>query len=336
MREATLYEKLPDGAVRCHLCAHECTIKGGKRGICHVRENRDGSLMSLVYGKIVSMNVDPIEKKPLFHFLPSSQSLSIATVGCNFTCRHCQNSDISQYPKFHGGEITGRDISPAEVVDAAARLGCESISYTYTEPTIFMEFAYDCAVQARARGIKNVFVSNGFMTPQSADYMIPYLDGNNIDLKGDEAFYARVCGAHLDPVKETIRRMKRGGVWVEVTTLVIPGHNDSPDLLSAIADFIHSVDPEMPWHVTQFYPTYKMTDRPRTPLATLKSARQIGLSKGLAFVYEGNVPGEEGENTFCPGCGTTLIRRMGFRVAANRISTGCCPDCGRTIPGVWH
>ncbi|MGE5892706.1 MAG: AmmeMemoRadiSam system radical SAM enzyme [bacterium] len=335
MKEAILYDKLPEGKVQCHLCAHECTIKNGKRGICFVRENRDGTLYSLVYGKLVSMNIDPIEKKPLFHFLPASKSLSIATVGCNFMCRHCQNNEISQYPREHGGDILGSDASPDAVVAAAEQHGCASISYTYTEPTIFMEFASDCAKLAREKGIKNVFVSNGFMTPESADYIIPYLDGNNIDLKGDETFYSKICGAHLEPIKETIRRMRKGGVWVEITTLVIPGHNDSTEVLTMIAEFIRSVDPNMPWHVTQFYPTFKLLDQPRTPLETLKRAREIGFKAGLSFVYEGNVPGEAGENTYCPRCKSLLIERMGYSIRKNNLTDGACRSCGLEISGVW-
>jgi len=335
MREAILYKKLANNKVHCHLCAHRCVIDEGKRGKCFVRENRAGTLYSLVYGKLISMNIDPIEKKPLFHFQPSSHSLSIATAGCNFTCLHCQNSDISQFPKEHEGSIPGNEVSPESVVASAVSNGCKSISYTYTEPTIFMEFAHDCAQMAREKGIKNIFVSNGFMTPESADYIIPVLDGNNIDLKGDEEFYKKICGAHLKPVMETIRRMKKGGVWVEVTTLVIPGHNDSDHVLKMISDFIVSVDPDIPWHVTQFYPTYKLNDLPRTPVSTLKRAREIGLKAGLKYVYEGNVPGEESESTFCPKCGALLIKRIGFSVIENKLKDSLCPSCNLDIPGIW-
>jgi pyruvate formate lyase activating enzyme len=335
MKEAILYDKLPDDKVQCHLCAHECAIKNGRRGICFVRENRGGTLYSLVYGKVISVNIDPIEKKPLFHFLPSSRSLSIATVGCNLMCRHCQNNEISQYPREHGGAIVGTDMTAEAIVNEAIRHKCESISYTYTEPTIFMEFAYDCARLARERGIRNVFVSNGFMTPESAEYIIPVLDANNIDLKGDETFYSKVCGAHLEPVKETIRRMKNKGVWVEVTTLVIPGHNDSDEILRMIAEFISSVSAEIPWHVTQFYPTFLMTDRPRTPVETLEKAREIGLRSGLKYVYEGNIPGKGGEDTHCSRCGTLLIKRSGFSILGNHILGGTCPSCKNPVHGVW-
>jgi pyruvate formate lyase activating enzyme len=336
MKEAMLYEKLDKGKVKCNLCAHRCLIVPGKRGICAVRENVEGTLYSLVYGKVISFNIDPIEKKPLFHFLPGSRSLSLATVGCNFRCEHCQNYTISQFPRERPDvPIPGEDMTPEEVVEAASRNGCESISYTYTEPTIFLEFAYDCARLARERGIRNVFVSNGFMTPESAGLIAPYLDGNDIDLKGDKEFYRKICHARVEPVRETIRLMKEQGVWLEVTTLIIPGHNDSEEVLRGIIDFIVSVDPSIPWHVTQFYPTYKLLDVPRTPVETLRRARDLGLRSGLKYVYEGNVPGEGGENTYCPKCGEALVMRFGVSLRENRLKDGSCPHCGQSLEGVW-
>ncbi|MEW6001262.1 MAG: AmmeMemoRadiSam system radical SAM enzyme [Nitrospirota bacterium] len=334
MKEAMFYEKLDRKVVRCFLCAHGCIIKDGKRGICYVRKNIDGTLYSLVYGKIIAMNIDPIEKKPLFHLLPGSTSFSIASVGCNFRCEHCQNFELSQYPKEHG-DIPGQDVSPQAVVEAAERNGCKSISYTYTEPTMFLEFAFDCARLANERGIKNVFVSNGYTSPEATRIIAPYLDGNNIDLKGNDDFYKKICGARLEPVKRTIGLMKELGVWVEVTTLIIPDYNDSGEDLREIAEFIKSVDPYIPWHVTQFYPTYRLTDKPRTPLKTLRRARNIGFETGLKYVYEGNVPGEGGENTYCPDCGELLIRRFGFSIIENRIKDGRCPRCRSEIKGVW-
>ena len=345
MKEAMFYDKLENRKVRCFLCAHHCLISVGRRGICGVRENQDGTLYSLVYGKVISMNIDPIEKKPLFHFYPASTSFSIATVGCNFRCLHCQNYDISQYPKDrnalsvpkHRDElkdeeilnaergtqyaelIPGEDVTPEQIVDAAERAGCKSISYTYTEPTIFFEFAYDCAQLAHKRGIENVFVSNGYTGPEAVKAIAPYLDANNIDLKGGDEFYKKVCGARLQAVLDTIKLMKDLGVWVEVTTLIIPSHNDSEETLKWIAEFIRSVDPAMPWHVTQFYPTYKLLDQPRTPLKTLRRAREIGFETGLKYVYEGNVPGEGGENTYCPDCGELLIERFGFYIKKNKM-----------------
>jgi pyruvate formate lyase activating enzyme len=333
MREAMLYEKIEEGKVRCILCSHHCVIADGKRGICGVRENRGGTLYTLVYDRVISMNIDPIEKKPLFHFHPGSSSFSIATVGCNFRCLHCQNYGISQYTKERR-DIPGEAVTPKDIVNGAIRTGCKSISYTYTEPTIFFELAYETAEIAREKGIKNVFVSNGFNTPEATRMIAPYLDGNNIDLKGDDNFYRKVGGGRLQPVLDTIRLMKELGVWVEVTTLIIPTYNDSEDFLRWVAEFIMSVDPAVPWHVTQFYPTYKLTDQPRTPVKTLRRAREIGLEVGLKYVYEGNVPGEGGENTYCPSCGELLIERYGFSIIDIKIKDSKCTKCGHHIPGV--
>jgi pyruvate formate lyase activating enzyme len=336
MKEAMFYEKLGGADVKCRLCAHNCLIHSGQRGICAVRENRDGTLFSLVYGKVISMNIDPIEKKPLFHFLPGSTSFSIAAVGCNFRCKHCQNYEISQYPRERRFDVPGRDISPEAIVKTAAENICESISYTYTEPTIFFEFAYDCAQLAQERGIKNVFVSNGYSGEETTRSIASYLDANNIDLKGSDKFYREICGARLKPVQETIRLMKELGVWVEVTTLIIPDLNDSEKDLTDIAEFISSVDRSIPWHVSQFYPTYKLLDKPRTPVAKLREARKIGFKAGLKYVYEGNVPGEGGENTYCHQCKELLIERFGYRISKNAISNGKCPRCSAAVEGVWR
>ncbi|MBI5639548.1 MAG: AmmeMemoRadiSam system radical SAM enzyme [Nitrospirae bacterium] len=335
MKEALVYEKVSGGDVRCHLCSHNCLIHAGHRGICAVRENREGILYSLVYGKVISANIDPIEKKPIFHLLPGSTSFSVATVGCNFRCKHCQNYEISQYPRERKFSIPGRDMSPEDVVDAALQNRCRSISYTYTEPTIFFEFAYDCAGLAHEKGLKNVFVSNGYTGPEAARLIAPYLTANNIDLKGSDNFYKEICGARVEPVKDTIRLMKELGVWVEVTTLIIPDLNDSEKDLTEIAEFLVSVDPAMPWHVTQFYPTYQILDKPRTPVKKLRQAREIGLKSGLKFVYEGNVPGEGGENTYCPSCKELLIERFGYTILENRIKDSRCPKCSSSIEGVW-
>ncbi|MBF0320877.1 MAG: AmmeMemoRadiSam system radical SAM enzyme [Nitrospirae bacterium] len=337
MNEALLYDKLKDNTVLCKMCAHRCRIAAGGRGQCAVRENRDGTLYSLVYGRLCASNVDPIEKKPLFHFQPGSTSMSIACVGCNFTCLHCQNSSISQYPKEHEfDDITGYAAMPAHIVQGAINEGCKSISYTYTEPTIYMEYALDCAILAREKSIKNVFVSNGYMTPESAGLIIPYLNGNNIDLKGDDEFYKTVCGGRARPVKDTIILMKERGVWVEITTLIIPGLNDSNETLKEIAEFIRSVDASIPWHVTRFHPMYKMPDRPATPSDTMKRAYGIGIEAGLKYVYEGNVPGSKGENTYCPSCKELLIKRYGFSIETNILKDGKCPKCATTIEGVWQ
>jgi len=335
MKEALFYKKLDENKAGCFLCMHQCRINDGKRGICGVRENRGGMLYSLVYGKVIAMNIDPIEKKPLFHFMPASKSFSIATAGCNFKCLHCQNFDISQYPSSQG-KIPGEDVSPEQIVEAAEKAGCDSISYTYTEPTIFLEFAIDCARLAKEKNINNVFVSNGYSSPEAVKAIAPFLDAINIDLKGDDDFYKKICGARLQPVLDTVKLMKDLGIWVEVTTLIIPSYNDSDKSLGEIADFIYSVDDSVPWHVSQFYPTYKILDIPRTPIETIRRAREIGLKKGLKYVYEGNVPGEGGENTYCPDCNELLIERLGYEVVLDKIRKGLCPSCKNNIGGIWR
>ncbi len=336
LREALFYEKLEDYVVKCNLCSHRCPrIADRKRGICGVRENRNGKLYSLVYGRVVARNIDPIEKKPLFHFLPGSRSYSIATVGCNFRCDNCQNFDISQMPKEHG-TIIGQEMSPEEVVSAAKRSNCQSIAYTYSEPTIFFEYALDTAKLAKKEGIKNVFVTNGYITPEALHKIAPYLDAANIDLKSfNDNFYRKNCGAHLQPVLDSIKLHKKLGIWTEITTLIIPTLNDTEEELQKIAKFIkNEAGPETPWHITQFHPTYKLIDLPRTPIKTLRRAREIGLETGLRYVYEGNVPGETGENTYCPNCQKTLIRRFGYQIQENKIKDSTCSYCGTKIDGI--
>ena len=336
MKEAMFYQQGQENRVICGLCNHHCHIKEGKRGICGVRENRGGKLYSLVYARLVSESNDPIEKKPLFHFLPGSRAFSIATVGCNFRCLHCQNYQISQYPHLHDGDITGDKYSAESVVENAVQKGCASVCYTYVEPTIFYEFAYDCSILAHERHLKNVFVSNGYMSSEVTRHLAGVLDGINIDIKAfTDNFYKKVCNAKLQPVLDNVRLMHELGVWTEVTTLIIPGLNDSVEELRDIARFIKEVSPAIPWHVTAFYPTYKMMDREPTPVAILRTARDIGLEEGLRFVYEGNIPGEGGENSYCPACGTELISRFGFSIRQNSLIDGRCSKCGEEIEGVW-
>ena len=334
MHEALFYEKKDDGTIQCGLCNHRCTIKDGKRGICGVRENREGVLYSLVYGRCISQAIDPIEKKPLFHFYPGTQSFSVATVGCNFSCKHCQNYSISQMIRDHDA-IVGDSVMPHEIVRAAKRNSCASISYTYTEPTIFYEYAYDIAEAAHEQNIKNIFVTNGYITPEALRHIQPYLDGANVDLKSfSDKFYKDICGARLQPVLDSLCLYKELGIWLEITTLIIPHYNDSDKELKQIADFIVGLGAETPWHISAYHPTYKLTDQARTSVRTLQRARSIGQDAGLRYVYEGNVPGEQGESTFCFSCGSLLIERLGFRIAANRIESQRCPDCGVMVDGI--
>jgi len=334
MKEAMLYDKLGDGKVKCNLCNHRCIIAPLKRGVCGVRENREGILYSLVYNKAISRNIDPIEKKPVFHLFPGSESFSIATAGCNFKCLHCQNSDISQMPRDQD-LIPGRNLEPKEIVSQALQYNCKSISYTYTEPTIFFEYAYDTAEVAHKEGIKNVFVTNGYMTKEALHTIRPYLDAANVDLKSfSDEFYKEICGAKLNFVLDSIRTLKELGVWIEITTLIIPTLNDGEDELKRIAEFIREVGEEIPWHVSAFHPTYKLLDRPRTSAKMLHRAREIGLGVGLRYVYCGNIPGDEGENTYCYTCKELLIQRYGYQILKNRIKDGLCPDCGTKIDGI--
>ena len=334
MREARFYERMEDRSVRCVLCAHRCRIRPGRRGVCAVRENRDGTLFSLVHGRLVAGSADPIEKKPLFHFLPGSASYSIATVGCTFRCRHCQNAEIAQLPRDTGA-VPGRDTSPEQVVERALARGCRSISYTYTEPTVFWEFVVETARMARERGLANVLVTNGYFTAEALEAVAPFVDAANVDLKGTDAFYRSVCGARAGPVVETLGRLRERGIWVEATTLLIPGLNDGPDQIAWVARTLASVDPEMPWHVSAFHPSHRMLDRPPTPAETIERAAAAGRKAGLAYVYPGNLPGHPDEGTVCPGCGRLLIARAGYRLIRNVLRGGRCPDCAREIPGRW-
>ena len=299
-----------------------------------MRENQEGKLMTLVYGKLIAAHVDPIEKKPFFHFLPGSLAYSIATGGCNFRCLHCQNADISQLPR-ETGQIPGEFASPAEVVAVAQANDCQSIAYTYTEPTIFFEYAFDVASLAHEAGLKNVFVSNGYMGEEAAQKIIPLLDGINIDLKGDDQFYRKVCGAKLEPVLHNIELFWKRGVFVEVTTLLIPGYNDSEAVLADLAAFLAGVSPDMPWHISAFYPMYKMKDVPRTGIESLRRGLEAGHEAGLKYVYAGNIPGES-ENTLCPVCKEVLIERLGYQILRNSVIDGHCSKCNAKLAGVWN
>lgn len=335
MKEAYLYKKLDDKKVRCDLCNHRCLIKDQNKGKCCVMKNIGGTLYSLVYGKLIAENSDPIEKKPLFHFLPGTYSLSVATVGCNFKCFFCQNYNISQSPSDLD-RIEGRDVSPEELINHALANGDKSISYTYTEPTIFFEYAYDTAKLASEKGLKNVFVTNGFMTKECIMMMEPYLDAANVDLKSfSEETYKRKMGGRLKPVLNNIILMKKLGIWVEVTTLIIPGINDSKSELQEITKFLAAIDKGIPWHISAYYPQYK-SDIPPTSVEQIKIAIDIGKSAGLKYVYGGNIPGSSYENTYCPKCNSILIERFGFSVSNNKVKHNSCLNCGQKIDGIFQ
>jgi len=335
-KEAVLWDSAGDGRVRCRLCNFHCLIGEGKLGHCHVRKNIGGTLYSMNYGKICAANPDPIEKKPLYHFQPGSRSFSIAAIGCNFRCEFCQNWQISQ-AALEMGRIDGEDTSPQQIVTAAVRTGCKSIAYTYTEPTIFMEFCNDCARPAKEKGLANVFVSNGYMTRDAIDFAADWLDAINVDLKAfSDDYYKKLCGSRLQPVLDSIAYIARQTqIWIEVTTLLLPGQNDSEDQLKRLADFlVTEAGADVPWHISRFYPQYKYTDSAPTPLESMQRAERIGKAAGLHYVYLGNVAGTDSENTYCYNCGRLLIERMGYRIVANHIKDSKCPQCGTRIAGV--
>ncbi len=331
IEESLLYEKLDDKKVHCFLCSHHCKILPDKFGICKVRQNRDGELYTHVYGEVIASHIDPIEKKPLYHFLPGSNSYSIATAGCNLKCDFCQNWQISQVSK-EDDSIAGYELTPEQIVKKAKKNGCKSISYTYTEPTIFFEYAYDTARLAKETGIYNNFVTNGYMTKEALEKIRPYLDACNVDLKSfDDGFYKRMCKARLKPVLDSVKTMKELGIWVEITTLIVPGQNDSDKELEDIAGFMVSLGPEIPWHISRFHPDYKYLDSPPTSIETLRKAKEIGEKAGLRYIYLGNVV--EGNNTYCYNCNNLLIERAIFDVISYNIKDSKCPKCNTVIDG---
>lgn len=334
LKEALLYKKHSGSKVSCLLCAHHCLISDGSFGICRLRQNKGGILYTYAYGSLAAANTDPIEKKPLFHVLPGSSSYSIAAIGCNFRCGFCQNWQISQKNEAEKLGVMAREVEPKQVVTEAMKHQCESISYTYTEPTIFFEYALDIAKLAKKQGLFNIFVTNGFMTKEALELICPYLDAANVDLKffSDEK-YRRVCGGRLQPVLDTIGLMAKFGVWVEVTTLVVPGENDSIDELKGIAAFLSAAGKKIPWHISRFHPDYKATAKAPTPLSKLKEACQIGRQAGLRYVYAGNAAEEE--KTCCWKCSRALIGRIGFEVSFNNLDNGKCPYCLAHLDGIF-
>jgi len=333
MKEAYLYKKLKNKKVQCSTCSHYCIIEEGKKGVCGVKENKTGKLYSLVYGKPCALNIDPIEKKPFFHFLPGTRSLSVATVGCNFSCKSCQNWAISQGPRIFK-KIEGGNLPPERVVKSALKNELPSISYTYTEPTVFLEYALDIMRLAKKEGLKNAWITNGFLSKETFDLISPYLDAVNIDLKSfDDKFYQKYCKGRLQPVLDSLKRLKQKKIWTEITTLVIPSLNDSDMIFKRIAEFIKKeLGTETPWHISQFCGqiSWKLQKIPNTPITTLFRAYKIGKEAGLKYVYTGNIPGLPTEDTFCPKCKSLMINRAGY-VVKRYDKNGTCSKCGKSL-----
>lgn len=330
---ARLWEAQDDDIVRCRLCAHYCSIDNDSVGKCGVRKNIGGSLFTRSANEVAAINLDPVEKKPLYHFLPGTFTFSFGTFGCNFACDFCQNNDISQYCRLW--EEAGQKASPERLVQLAQKYKAASISYTYNEPTVFFELMQPTARMAHDTGLRNVMVSNAYMSPEAFKELDGLIDAANFDLKSfNDDFYKDFCGARLKPVLQTIKRAVRSGWWVELTTLVISGLNDSENELSEMAMFIAGeLGADIPWHVSRFHPAYKMQDRPATNIASLERALEAGYKAGLKYVYAGNVPGHKAENTFCPVCKASLLERQGYTVAPG--FSGLCPECGEVIVGFW-
>lgn len=334
LREAMYYKKLPANRVVCRLCPRMCVLSPGQRGACKVRVNLGGRLRTLVYGRAVAVHIDPIEKKPIFHLLPGSGSFSIATAGCNLGCVFCQNWEISQaFPE----NVRFQKLTPEQIVEKALKSGCRSIAYTYSEPTIFYEYMLDTAKLAREKGLKNIWVTSGYINPAPLRELCKYLDAANVDLKGfSDEFYVEYVSGRLAPVLETLKILKEEGVWFEITNLVIPGVNDDPALVRKMCEWIRdNLGTDYPLHFSRFFPKYKLLTKPATPVKTLENLKNIAEETGIKFVYLGNIPGRPSENTYCPGCGKLLIERRGYVVRQNNISDGKCEFCGEPIPGVW-
>jgi pyruvate formate lyase activating enzyme len=333
--EALYYQKLGNKVVQCQLCPNRCTLANLARGICGVRINLEGKLYSLVYGKPVAVHIDPIEKKPLSHFLPGTTAFSLSTAGCNLGCIFCQNWQISQ---ARPEEAEHYNFEPAQLVKLALENKSPTIAYTYTEPTIFYEYMLATAKLAGQKGLKNIMHSCGYINPEPLKDLLLYLDACNIDLKGfSEEYYQTMCSGHLQPVLDTLVTIKKAGVWLEITNLVVPGKNDDPKMIREMCRWIrHNLGPDVPLYFAAFYPQYRLQNLPPTPVKTLEMAGEIARAEGLNYVYIGNVFGHAGEDTVCPGCGNTVVKRAGYSVEENNVVGGRCKFCGRRIAGVWQ
>jgi pyruvate formate lyase activating enzyme len=334
-QEAQYYEKLDEKTIRCLVCPRRCVVADGQRGYCRVRENADGKYYTIVYGRVCTYHVDPIEKKPLFHFLPGTTAFSIATVGCNLACKFCQNWEISQE---HPEDVDAVMIAPARLAEAATRAGSPTIAYTYTEPIVFFEYALACARAGHESGVRSVMISAGFMNREPMVKLTREMDAIKIDLKAfSDEYYRNICFGNLDPVLNTLVTIKESGTWLEIVNLIVPTLNDSDEGIGMLCKWvIENLGSEVPIHFTRFYPTYKLKNLPQTPVSSVEKARQIALAAGIKFAYVGNVPsGHPGESTYCPGCGHQVIKRAGYRVLSFDLDKGKCSKCQTVIPGVW-
>jgi len=335
LREAMYYRPLEDGRVQCHICPRRCVIPDGGRGFCRNRENRGGQLYTIVYGKPCTVNMTVPEKGPLYHFMPGHRRLALATVSCNLRCKYCQNWQISQASLE---EVSYYQLSPEEVVELALKERAKSVSFTYTEPTAFYEYVYDIAKLARARGLKTSIISNGFINPEPLRELLTVLDAVKIDLKGfSDEFYHQVSSAELEPVLTSLKIVREEGVHLEIVNLVVPTLNDDPEMIRAMCQWIKAnLGNDVPLHFTRFFPNYRLTHLPPTPVTTLEMARRIAQEEGLKYVYIGNVPGHAADNTYCPRCGQVLIRRLHMAILENNVVDGKCRFCGERIPGIWE
>ncbi len=335
MREALYFQPLENQQVECRLCPHHCKLNPDQTGICRVRKNENGTLVSLNAGRLVAANVDPIEKKPLYHFYPGRETLSIAGAGCNFHCTNCQNHTISQVN--NALIAAAQDTRPDDVVRSALERGLRHITFTYTEPTVFFELMLETAMRAKEQDLRLSMVSNGFINPEPLAELLPYLDAANIDLKfGNNEDYRRITKGWKEPVLHTIRTLWEAGVITEVTTLIIPGLNDTPDTFKPIMDDLQDISTQIPWHLSAFYPTFQMTDRPPTMPETVRQLRALALDAGMQYVYTGNIVDENGADTRCPNCGATVIRRSRLMLRDSRLIAGACHECSTPIYGRFN